>query len=137
MFAKTNDSANGNLKEVETIVGPSVKVKGDFHCEGNIVVEGEVEGNLVCGNMLQLKNKSRITADVSAKEAIIGGEVKGNVKVSGYLEITETAKILGDIEAGIISIAKGAVFNGQCLMSREAKAGRDGGRENGKKNSEE
>ncbi|MFA6171385.1 MAG: polymer-forming cytoskeletal protein [Patescibacteria group bacterium] len=128
MFTKSNGDSNVNLKEVETIVGPSVKVKGDFHCEGNIVVEGEVEGNLRCGNMLQLKNKSRISADVSAKEAIIGGEVKGNVKVSGYLEITETAKILGDIEAGIISIAKGAIFNGQCQMTKEGQPTKENGK---------
>jgi len=128
MFAKTNDSSNVNLKEVETIVGPSVKVKGDFHCEGNIIVEGEVEGNLRCGNMLQLKNKSRITADVSAKEAIIGGEVKGNVKVEGYLEITDTAKILGDIDAGIVSIAKGATFNGKCSMGKEYKTPKTNGK---------
>lgn len=128
MFAKPNENSNVNLKEVETIVGPSVKVKGDFHCEGNIVVEGEVEGNLQCGSMLQLKNKSRINADVSAKEAIIGGEVRGNVKISGYLEITETAKILGDIEAGIVSIARGAIFNGKCAMTKEGKPAKENGK---------
>ncbi|MFA6393548.1 MAG: polymer-forming cytoskeletal protein [Patescibacteria group bacterium] len=126
MFAKTNDNSGMNLKEVETIVGPSVKVKGDFHCGGNIIVEGEVEGNLMCGNVLQIKSGSRITADVSAKEAVIGGEVKGNIKVSGFLEITETAKILGDIEAGIVSIARGAVFNGNCSMAKERQNGKEG-----------
>jgi len=122
MFSKTNDNSVMNLKEVETIVGPSVKVKGDFHCGGNIIVEGEVEGSLICGNMLQIKNGSKISADVSAKEAVIGGEVNGDIKVNGYLEITETAKILGDVEAGIISIAKGAFFNGNCSMTKDRQS---------------
>ncbi|MFA6106149.1 MAG: polymer-forming cytoskeletal protein [Patescibacteria group bacterium] len=126
MFAKTSDNSSMNLKEVETIVGPSVKVKGDFHCGGNIIVEGEVEGNLICGNMLQIKSGSKITADVTAKEAVIGGEIKGNVKIIGFLEITETAKIFGDIEAGIISIAKGAFFNGNCAMNKESRNGKEG-----------
>jgi cytoskeletal protein CcmA (bactofilin family) len=119
MFNKEGEK--GGLKEVETIIGPSVKVKGNFHGQGNIVIEGILEGNLKTGNNLYVGDKAKVTANIEAKEATISGEVNGNVKVRGYLDITSTAKILGDIEASSLSIARGAILNGKCTMSPEEK----------------
>lgn len=119
MFNKENKETN--IKEAETIIGPSVKVKGNFHGDGNIIIEGFVEGTVKTSQSLFVGDKARITASIEAKEAKISGEITGNIKVSGYLEITSTAKILGDIEATNISVDKGAVFNGRCQMSGEKK----------------
>jgi len=119
MFNK--ETGKGGLKEVETIIGPSVKVKGNFHGQGNIVVEGILEGNLKTGSSLYVGDKAKVTANIEAKEATIGGEVVGNIKVKGYLEIGATAKITGDIEASALSVARGAVLNGKCAMTMEEK----------------
>ena len=100
----------------ETIIGPSIKVKGNFNGEGSIVIEGQLEGSVKTNGYLLVGDKAKITAQVEAKDAKIGGEVNGNIKVSGYLEITATAKIAGDIEAMAISIEKGALLNGKCAM---------------------
>lgn len=111
----------GNLKEFETIIGPSVKVKGDFHGLGNIMVDGIVNGSIKTNGNLQVGEKAKVMADVAAKEAKIGGEIKGNVKVKGYLEITSTAKIIGDIETTSLSIERGAILNGRCTMLSQEK----------------
>ncbi len=118
MFSK--ESAQ-TIKEAETIIGPSVKVKGDFHGQGNIIVAGEVEGSLQSGNKLQVKDKAKVVADIKAKDAIIGGTVQGNIVVDGYLELTSTAVVNGDITASSLSIARGAVFNGRCTMATGSK----------------
>jgi cytoskeletal protein CcmA (bactofilin family) len=107
------------IKEVETIIGPSVKVRGDFHGSGNIVVEGAVEGSLISDNTISIKSKAKVVANIEANDAIIGGEVEGNIKTKGYLEITGTAIINGDIEASTLSIAQGAIFNGNCIMTKK------------------
>ena len=112
------------IKEVETIIGPSVKVKGDFNGSGNIVIEGIVEGSIRSNKTISIKSTAKVMADIDAEEAIIGGEVKGNITVKGYLEITGTARINGNIKASSLSIARGAVINGNCLMSNE-RAGKD------------
>lgn len=119
MFNK--QSEKGGLREVETIIGPSVKVKGNFIGQGNIVVEGILEGNLKTSNNLFVGDKAKVMANIEAKEATISGEVAGNIKVKGYLEIASTAKIIGDIEASSLSIARGALLNGKCLMPAEEK----------------
>lgn len=114
MFNK--QSQGGEINEFETVIGPSVKVTGDFNGQGNIVVEGMVEGNLKTNGNLAVGEKAKLTANVEAKEARIGGEIKGNVKIKGFLEITSTAKIYGDVEAANLSIERGAIFNGKCIM---------------------
>lgn len=116
MFNK-NDEKNGEvIKDAETIIGPSVKVNGQFHGEGNILVEGIVEGSLKTNNNLYIGDKARVTASIEASEARVGGEIKGNINIDNYLEIASSAKITGDITCGQISIAKGASINGKILM---------------------
>ncbi len=119
MFNKENEKRG--LKEVETIIGPSIKVKGNFHGQGNIVVEGILEGSLKTGSSLYVGDKAKVTANIEAKEATIGGEVTGNIKVKGHLEIAATAKITGDIEVSSLSVARGAILNGKCLMTAGEK----------------
>ncbi len=115
MFKNNNSNEPQNA---ETIIGPSIKVKGNFHGEGNITIEGIVEGSVKTNNFLLVSSKAKITADIKAKNAKIGGEIHGNIIIEGYLEILSTAKILGNIETTQISIEKGAVVNGQCQMMK-------------------
>ena len=117
MFNKNGVSREG----VETIIGPSVKIEGNFICQGGIVIEGEVKGIVSTQGFLEVGDKAAVIADVDAKEAKVGGEIKGNIKVEGYLEITASAKISGDIEAGSLSIARGAAIKGKCLASHGDK----------------
>ncbi len=115
MFSKENEETK--IKQAETIIGPSIKVKGNFHGQGNIIIEGIVEGNVKTNSFLLVGSKAKIIANIEAGDAKIGGEVQGNIKVKGYLEIKGSAKIQGDIEAAEISIEKGAIFNGKCTMT--------------------
>lgn len=117
MFAKTVPAGGISNKDAETIIGSSVKVEGNFVCEGNIIVDGEVRGKIATNGFLQVGNKALIEAEVKAGNGQISGEIKGDVKISGYLELTATAKITGDMEFGSISIERGAVINGQCTMN--------------------
>ena len=116
MFNKDNKEIN--LKQAETIIGPQIKVKGNFHGQGNVIIEGSVEGDIKTTNFLLVGDKAVINADIEAKDAKISGEIKGNIKISGYLEITSSAKISGNIEVIELSIEKGAFLNGNCLMSK-------------------
>jgi len=114
MFNKEKEELS--IKEAETIIGPSIKVKGNFHGQGSMIIEGIVEGSVKTNKSLLVKSKSKILASIEAGEAKIGGEVTGNIKIKGYLEIASTAKVFGDIEASELSIERGALINGKCTM---------------------
>ncbi len=118
---KNNEETVLNIKEAETIIGPSIKVKGNFHGQGNIIIEGSVEGSVKTNGFLLIGEKAKINASIEAKDAKIGGEVVGNIKILGSLDIKASAKILGDIETKEISIEKGAKFDGKCSMTKIEK----------------
>lgn len=101
---------------VETIVGPSVEVEGDFSSKGNMVVQGTVAGNVRTEKNLRVENGAKILANVHAQNAKISGEIRGNVKVSSTLELTATAVVVGDVHASTLIVAAGAILHGKCSM---------------------
>lgn len=117
MFAKNSSLEIGDNKDVETIIGASVKVEGNFICQGSVIIEGAVNGVVETSGMLQVGSKAVITANVKAESATIAGKIKGNITIINQLELASTAEIEGDIETGNLTINKGAKFNGKCTMS--------------------
>ncbi len=122
MFNKDNNTEK--FRDAETIIGGSVKVKGNFHGQGNIVIEGHLEGSLKTNASLFVGEKAKIVADIEALDAVINGEVYGQIKVKKYLSLGATAKIFGDIQYGEISVEHGALINGQLTVKAEAEDGR-------------
>lgn len=117
MFKK--EESQQNFKEVETIIGPSVKVKGNFNSQGNIIVEGVLEGTLKTAGNVYLGDKAKIQANIEANDIRAGGEIRGNIKAKGYLEIVKSAIITGDVECSQIAIQKGAVIQGRYTMAHD------------------
>lgn len=106
-------------QDIETIIGPSVKLEGDFIGEGDVIVEGIVNGNIKTNKYLRIGENAVINAEVEAGDAYIAGTVNGNIKIQNKLEIISSAKIKGNIETSLISIETGAIINGHCQMKGE------------------
>ncbi|MFH0873802.1 MAG: polymer-forming cytoskeletal protein [Candidatus Komeilibacteria bacterium] len=116
MFAAKN-STEVNKKTVETFIGPSVRVEGDFTGEGDLIIEGTVVGNLVTNNNLRIGPGAVVEAEIKAKNAYVAGRVKGNVSIKGKLELTATAQIVGNVRTTVLSVESGGVINGQLNMA--------------------
>lgn len=113
---KSDESKKILKQDIETIIGPTVKLDGDFIGQGDIIVEGIVNGNIKTKKYLRIDENAEINAEIEAGDAYISGVVNGNIKVIGKLEITGTAKVKGDIETSIISVESGALINGKLEM---------------------
>lgn len=100
----------------ETVVGPSVKIQGDFNSEGNIRIEGQVHGTVKTTKNVFVGESASITADILAGNCVIAGVVQGNIKVSGNLTLSKTAQLSGDITCAVLAVEDGATFNGKCSM---------------------
>lgn len=114
----TNDE-NQTPNETETIIGPSVKVEGNFKSEGNITVEGIVQGSLKTNHDLKIGPTAKIKAEVEANNLFLAGEIRGNIKIKEKTQLKNSAKIFGNIETKVLSIEEGAIINGKCLMLPE------------------
>ena len=110
----------------ETVIAQGVRMEGDFVSQGDVLIEGEVNGNIQTASDLRVGTAAKIRADVTAKNAVVAGEIRGNLMVAGRLEILETAKIIGDITATILSVGAGAQLNGKITMDgREVAVPKD------------
>lgn len=102
---------------IETVVGPSVNVEGDFSSEGDIIVKGSVTGTVYTSRLLLVEQGAKISANVQAGSAKIAGEVKGNMRIRETLELSSTARVLGDVEVRTLSVEPGAVLYGKVTMT--------------------
>ena len=116
MNLSPNDGLANDHDDVETVVGPSVHVEGDFSSDGNILVKGIVSGTVQTSKRLTVESGAKIFANVKAGVAIISGEIKGNVKVADRLELTSTARIAGDIDCAVFVVEAGALLYGKVTM---------------------
>ena len=103
----------------ETIIGPSVKMEGDFEGNGDIIVEGVMLGNLKTKGNLQVGAEAKIKADIEAQNGYVAGEISGNINIKESLELTPTARINGDINTKSLIIEKGARVNGKISMDEQ------------------
>jgi cytoskeletal protein CcmA (bactofilin family) len=117
MFNKESEVVG--LQKAETVIGPSIKVKGDFHGEGDIIIEGSVEGEISTKQFISVGANAKIVANITANNAKIAGTINGDLRVAGYLEILHTAVIDGDVHASEISIEKGAILHGKLNMKND------------------
>src|SRR6056297_3215321 len=106
------DKSFENIKDAETVIGPSIKVKGNFHGKGNIIIEGSLEGSIKTDSSLLIGEKAIVKADIKAKEAVINGSVNGNINIDKDLSLGKTASVKGDVICAQISISQGAKING-------------------------
>lgn len=102
-------------EDVETIVGNSVSLEGEFSSEGSIAINGKVMGKVTTQKNIDVGDEAEVKADLEGKDIIVSGSVEGNVKAE-RLEIKENGEVSGDIETQVLLIAEGAKFSGNCKM---------------------
>jgi cytoskeletal protein CcmA (bactofilin family) len=115
MLGKEN--SNNSNQELETIIGPSVKVKGNFNSQGNVKIEGSLNGTLDTTGNVKIGTDAIIKASVNAREIHVAGNVDGTLRATEKLILTSTAKVVGDIETKTLAIEDGAFFSGKCTMN--------------------
>ena len=105
----------------ETVVGTSVKLKGNLKSDGDITVDGSVNGEIKTKGTVTIGQNANIIANVHAKNVNVAGTVQGNVVATDRLNVSESGRVYGDISANILSISAGALFSGKSTMAENIK----------------
>ena len=119
MFEKKDEKIVSGV--AETIVGTSVKLKGNLKSDGDITVDGSVNGEIKTKGAVNIGPSAHVIANVKAKKVAVSGTVQGNIEATERLTITETGRIYGDIVANVLSISAGAIFTGKSTMMEKIK----------------
>jgi cytoskeletal protein CcmA (bactofilin family) len=121
MFGTTKKSQAGPPPALngkpETVIGPGTSFVGTLKSDGNIRIDGSVEGDVeILGNLI-VGESGRVIATIKAQNVHISGAVKGEVTAVEQLEISPTGKVWGDITTAALHIEPGGLFRGQSAMS--------------------
>jgi cytoskeletal protein CcmA (bactofilin family) len=99
--------------QAATIIARGVKVEGEFKSQGDVVIEGDVQGIISTNGMLTVGPEAHIKADVTAEEAMISGTVDGNLNIKKQAVLHASARIKGDITAERVTVESGAAIEGK------------------------
>ena len=94
-----------------SFIGPEVLVSGDLATDAQLHVDGRIDGNVRCSQLVQ-GEAGIIAGNIQAEEARIAGTVEGQVNVR-TLYVESTARIMGDIAYESVSIDAGAGIEGR------------------------
>ena len=103
-----------------TVIGESLRIQGTLTSNEEIVVNGELSGQLQMNHRLTIGAKGKVEAGVHAKEVIIAGSVKGNVDAAERITLRAGANLVGDVKTAGIVIEDGAYFKGGIDITRPA-----------------
>lgn len=98
----------------ESRIGSAARVRGRVQGEGDLVVEGHVEGDLALRGHLTVAEGGSVACDTVAAESVtIAGLLQGEVTASGAVQLGPTARVRGNLKGSAVTIAEGAHFSGR------------------------
>ncbi len=100
----------------ETVIGTGVKVKGAFNCEGDISIDGWLDGEIKASGNVTIGVNGVIKGDISAQNITILGQLRGNIEAEGETTIGHAGNLRGNITTASLSIESGAMFIGRTTM---------------------
>jgi cytoskeletal protein CcmA (bactofilin family) len=95
-------------------IGAGARVRGRIHGEGDLVIEGHVEGDVALRGELTVAEGAELSSQaIEAQSVTIAGTLTGDVHASGPVRLGATARVRGDLQGSTVSIDEGARFSGR------------------------
>ena len=100
-------------EETASILGRGARVRGRVAGDGDLRVEGQVEGDVAISGELTIEEGATVTGDVGAGDLIVGGTLRGDVAARGAVAVRATAHVEGNLGGAEVSLDEGASFHGR------------------------
>lgn len=102
------DGANANA-----VLGKSVTIKGQIVGREDLIIDGEVEGDIDMSNhRLTIGPAATVRAGIKARELVVFGAINGKVETTERTDIRTQGSIVGDVKTARIAIQDGAYLKG-------------------------
>jgi len=108
--SRTAASASRN----PSLIGPSLKIKGQITGDEDVQVDGRVQGAVsLQGHELTVGRGAELNSEIDAGAVVVYGKIVGNVQARNRVDIKTDGSVIGDIATARISIEDGAHFKGR------------------------
>lgn len=105
-----------NSSSLHNVIAVGSKIKGDIISEGDIRIDGTVEGNITCKGKVIVGPSSTITGDIECVNLDLMGKIAGNILCSEVTTLKSTSSLVGNINSKGVIMEIGASFTGSCSM---------------------
>jgi cytoskeletal protein CcmA (bactofilin family) len=123
MFSKGKTDSNRKRKtSVPTIISAGLTVTGNLDSDGEIQVDGVIDGDVKSVH-ISIGQNGKIVGAVQAERVLIRGCIDGQIRAQ-EVTLTGTAQVKGDIHHETLSIEPGAMIDGHCRRLNVAEDGR-------------
>ena len=115
-LVKTVASGNGSSSSrghALSCIAPDVRIVGDIMTEGEIHIDGQVDGDIACTTLV-VGEGARIKGEVTAQHVKVHGELTGKIN-STVVIIARSARVIGDVTHESLEIEAGAYVEGHCI----------------------
>jgi len=99
-----------------SVLGPTLKFKGDLVADEDLVVQGHIEGSILHSRNLTIGQDGTMIGDIRARRVIVEGLVEGDLYALDTVNVRATAEVAGSIYAPRVGVMDGAIFNGRIDM---------------------
>ena len=111
--------------QTRSVIDPWLTITGTLESEGEIHVEGRVDGDIRCAHLTVGKD-AKVNGNITAEALVIRGEVKGTIRANS-VTLLDSSGVESEIFHKSLSIEEGARFEGQSRRSPDPiKDARDG-----------
>ena len=105
-----------------SVIGPTLKFKGELSANEDLIIEGEIEGTIAHQDKnLTVGREGRVKADINARTVEIFGMVEGDIRGDDIVKLAKTADVRGNVFCARIVMEDGARFSGSIDMSAKKK----------------
>ena len=111
----------------QNIVAQGTKLVGDFSSQGDLRIDGIIEGNIKTSGKVVVGKSGLIKGTLNGTDAYFEGKFSGKLALSGTLTLKASAHIEGEVVAGKLAVEPGANFNVTCIMKGTVKEMNNGG----------
>jgi len=100
-------------------LGPRDVLQGRLEIQGDLKIQGNVEGELKATGDVTIDSTATIQASIEGSNVSVRGQVTGNVTAKRRLTLGGSGRLNGDVRVGRLTVEDGATLNGNVTMSSE------------------
>ena len=100
------------MTESPSLIAPGIRLQGDLEGDGDLVVAGEVDGNIRIGGELLVTVGALVRADVVAARVRVEGTLQGRVRATRQVSVGPRGRLEAEVH-GVLLVDEGGVFRGR------------------------
>ena len=93
-------------------------LRGELLFEDTFRIDGRFTGTIVSNGDLIVGVGGEVDGELRVARVFVSGTVKGKIFAAVRVELAANGKVMASIETPSLVIEDGAVFNGQCAMTK-------------------